>query len=165
MAILHHFFLNRLTPSLIFHQDLKNPVSIGLLKNEFTNRNTQLNVFDIFHGDPSDQQRILENFIARITDLIREVPTGIVRVGLRSKQAKQRSNINLAVDIFRALDPNEENMQLLNAIVLRSNEQEGMPELDALADLIIHVRKLPIPYNRFTKENTSLTDIYSLLNQ
>lgn len=167
IAILHIFFLQKLTPTLQFHQNPKN-ISVWLLKREFTNRNTQFNVFDIFHGSLAQQTNKLDNFIARVTDLIREVPSGTITIGLRKKQEQQRKNINIAVDIYKVLDPQEQDMELLQSIVLRTKERENDAQwhgLDALADLIIVKKKLSIPLSQYTAENTTIEDIYDLLKQ
>lgn len=167
VAILHNYFLQALTPTLQFHQDPNSTLSVWLLRSEFHNRNTQLNVFDIFHGSLPDRKIKLDNFIARITDLAREVPKRVITIGLRKKQEQQRATINIAVDIYRALDPEEKDMQLQRSIIMRAKERENNEQwqgLDALADLIIVKKKLSIPLSQYTFENTAIEDIYDLLS-
>lgn len=168
IAILHTFFLQQFTPTLQFHQNPNNSLSVWVLKTEFTNRNTQLNVFDIFHSSLAQQTDKLDNFIARIIDLIREVPNGIITIGLREKQEQQRKNINIALDVYKTLDPEEQDIKLLQNIMMRIKERENnieWPGLYAVADLIIVKKKLSIPLSQYTAENTTIEDIYDLLKQ
>lgn len=167
IAILHTFFLQQFTPTLQFHQNPNNSLSVWVLKTEFTNRNTQLNVFDIFHGPLTQQTDKLNNFIARIIDLIREVPNEIITIGLREKQ-EQHKNIDIALDVYKALDPEEQDIKLLQNIMMRIKERENnieWPGLYAVADLIIINKKLSILLSHYTAENTTIEDIYDLLKQ
>lgn len=162
IVTLHNFFIQVLTPSLQFSGKVEKSV-----KNKLTHRVHWLNVFDIFYWDESERSIKFNNFTARIADLIREVPNKTITIGLRKKQEQQRATINIAVDIYRALDPEEKDMQLQRSIIMRAKERENNEQwqgLDALADLIIVKKKLSIPLSQYTFENSTIEDIYDLLS-